>query len=715
MKLQVGRKALTLGKSIGKGGEGEVFDIGEGLAAKIYFKPDASRHAKIAAMIGSKLFERTDLIAFPREIVTNSKGDFVGFTMRKVAKHTPFHQLHAPGSRKIHFPKADYRFTIRAAANIARSVAQVHDANVVIGDINESGILISDQATVALIDADSFQFGPKHLCRVGKSEYTPPELQGKRLDGIVRTSNHDAFGLSVLIFQLLFMGRHPFVGRYSRGDMPTEKAIAEHRFVYSNKRDVQMASPPGACRLEDFPPQIGETFERAFSPNSSDRPTASEWVKVLGSLEASLSKCRDNELHYYPSAAAECLWCRMERQIGILLYLPSFTLGGGSPAVDPGAAGFNLGQIWAAIQSVKIPDPQGLKPLTVEASMSPSSEAKAAKSEVGRKKFIGFVSTVAAGAVAFVEPGLWFIYGALGWFGLARLFGDVRPDNSATFTDKYQRHQGDLAQVLENWRKRMGVEELHALKSSLHDAHKNLSALPQLERDMLASFENNRRDVQLHTFLEKYPIRRAKIRGIGPSKIATLSSYGIDTAADVVQNRVVAVPGFGAVSAVPLIQWRQRIASRFVFQQAYTPEELAEMSRIKQSCASKASNYRAALRKGASDLPAFAAKINAVVNQKDPVVDRAMHMLAQAKADLEYLSLPIPAQTVIPKSASPVPIPTQPRSTPSRPKSVASKSGVSCPTCGGRMVRRQARRGYNAGGYFYGCAAYPRCRGTRSI
>ena len=38
----------------------------------------------------------------------------------------------------------------------------------------------------------------------------------------------------------------------------------------------------------------------------------------------------------------------------------------------------------------------------------------------------------------------------------------------------------------------------------------------------------------------------------------------------------------------------------------------------------------------------------------------------------------------------------------------------SCPECGASMVLRTAKRGPNAGGQFWGCAAYPRCKGTRS-
>ena len=38
-----------------------------------------------------------------------------------------------------------------------------------------------------------------------------------------------------------------------------------------------------------------------------------------------------------------------------------------------------------------------------------------------------------------------------------------------------------------------------------------------------------------------------------------------------------------------------------------------------------------------------------------------------------------------------------------------------CPKCGEPMVRRQARKGPNAGRDFWGCSGYPACRGTRDI
>jgi restriction system protein len=37
-----------------------------------------------------------------------------------------------------------------------------------------------------------------------------------------------------------------------------------------------------------------------------------------------------------------------------------------------------------------------------------------------------------------------------------------------------------------------------------------------------------------------------------------------------------------------------------------------------------------------------------------------------------------------------------------------------CPKCGEAMVLRTAKKGANAGSQFWGCSAYPACKGTRN-
>jgi restriction system protein len=46
---------------------------------------------------------------------------------------------------------------------------------------------------------------------------------------------------------------------------------------------------------------------------------------------------------------------------------------------------------------------------------------------------------------------------------------------------------------------------------------------------------------------------------------------------------------------------------------------------------------------------------------------------------------------------------------------VIAPASPSCPSCGGEMVERVAKRGATVGSKFWGCVAYPKCRGTRQV
>src|SRR5205823_4377230 len=123
---------------------------------------------------------------------------------------------------------------------------------------------------------------------VGVSTHQPPEFQAPHsFKGVVRTTNHDAFGLAVLIFQLLFLGRHPFIGVYlGSGDMPPERAISEGRFAYSSRAAaLQMRQPPATLPLAAAG-ALADMFERAFTTTA--RPTAAEWVSGLETLQSHL-------------------------------------------------------------------------------------------------------------------------------------------------------------------------------------------------------------------------------------------------------------------------------------------------------------------------------------------------------------------------------------------------------------------------------------------
>ena len=208
---------VGLDKKLGSGGEGAVYDVAgrPNVVVKIYHEvPERGKQAKLIAMTESASENLRKFCAWPLETLHRvPNGSVVGFTMPKVAGHHPAHHLYSPAQRKHLFPKADWAFLIQVARNAVAAVEAVHAHGHVVGDINENVVMVSPRALAVLIDCDSFQVshaGEDFLCEVGVPHYTPPELQGKSFRGIKRTPNHDGFGLAVLIFQLLLMGRHPF-------------------------------------------------------------------------------------------------------------------------------------------------------------------------------------------------------------------------------------------------------------------------------------------------------------------------------------------------------------------------------------------------------------------------------------------------------------------------------------------------------------------------
>jgi restriction system protein len=87
--------------------------------------------------------------------------------------------------------------------------------------------------------------------------------------------------------------------------------------------------------------------------------------------------------------------------------------------------------------------------------------------------------------------------------------------------------------------------------------------------------------------------------------------------------------------------------------------------------------------------------------------------IAEAKAPAPQPGVEVVRERVEPVVEKPQVVPPVVREAPPE-VPVAPKSPV-CPHCRKTMVMRVARTGANAGGNFWGCADYPKCRGIRAI
>src|SRR5581483_2301808 len=576
------------------------------------------------------------LAAWPVAVLqTKMNGDVVGFAMPNISSYKDVHLLYSPKSRLKDFPpKVNWKFLIHAAANIARAFSVVHEFGHVIGDVNERNLRVSpDSAFVNLIDCDSFQIKSGNsyfLCEVGVLTYTPAELQEKTFKTVVRTENHDNFGLAVLIFHLLFMGRHPFAGRFlGRGEMPIERAISEYRFAYAlDNRLTQMQQPPNTLSLSQVSPGIADLFLRAFSPAgvNNGRPTALSWVNALATLETELKKCGTNTTHYFYRDLQECPWCSIEGHTGVILFIGAVS--------NDATTGFRLDFVWAQIQKVQRPGTAVAPDLTqMRSQIKATREAKKAGQK--RRVVLTLIVVAVVGAVlcAFaVGSGPVAFWVALIGFGVGwAAWNPIRKDKERYEADR-RRAEASIRSIQDRWNQQAVDVKFQQKITLLSDVRVQYLELEKVRQAKFQGLQQNLYQSQLHSYLEKFSISSAKIPSIKGSRKTMLASYNIDTAADVNLAAVDAVPGFGKFLTSQLLKWRKALESRFVFNPncGVDPEDVRVLDR---EIAAKRSVLESLLYKGAPELVRISNEILTARHALAKELENAARVLYQAEAN----------------------------------------------------------------------------------
>lgn len=320
---------------LGAGGEARIYNLGEDprLVAKLWHKPRLDQAEKVRAMLLNRPIDpSTDAqhvsIAWPEGIITlmGCPTEVVGFVMPKVSGMRPMLEFFNPRTRREKCPYFSYAYLARTARNLAVAVRALHERGYVIGDFNESNVLVSPTALVTVVDTDSFQvWDPQkqemHRCRVGKPELTPREMQGLDFTRQDRTEAQDLFGLGALIHMLLLEGTHPFAGICRlEGEPPTYvERIAAGHYPFAGRDDVPYSPSPLMPSYDLLTPAIRDLFFRCFNDGHHDptlRPDANSWRYAIEEFEQSLVTCSINGQHAYPNHLAECPWCQRAKALG---------------------------------------------------------------------------------------------------------------------------------------------------------------------------------------------------------------------------------------------------------------------------------------------------------------------------------------------------------------------------------------------------------------
>jgi len=330
---------VSVGPLLAKGGEGEVYAVSSppGMVFKKYlpvaFSRDPALDDRLRAMVAHPPAQWREpqsqhvSLAWPTDMVLEN-GRFAGFLMAAVemAETVELHRVTNPDDRRRATGSTgwargfSWRYLVHAAVNLAQATQMLHEAGVVIGDFNERNSRVTRDARVTLLDCDSMQIsdpatGGWFFCRVGRPEYTPPELIHADWSKTVRHASSDLFALAIHIYQFLLEGEHPFRGKWTGpGEKPSVTDLAAQG-TWAQQNGGLLQPRPSAISAAMLPDVIMNMFRTAFEDgavNPGARPTARAWHQALTDLESSLRPCQANPEHYYPRSLPACPWCRRE-------------------------------------------------------------------------------------------------------------------------------------------------------------------------------------------------------------------------------------------------------------------------------------------------------------------------------------------------------------------------------------------------------------------
>ena len=314
---------VQLGPRLGEGAEGIVYLLqNDATTAVKVWKEAGNRRdlaAKITAMLQQPPAQNPDpaapshpdeeshpIVAWPTGMLLDEQEHPAGFTMPALDPsqyHSVFNYFNPQVRSRLPSIPDDQALT-RIAATLAATMAALHHASHVIGDVNELNTMVGPQGQVTLVDADSMQVrdpetGRLWRCTKGRDDYTPPRLQGTALRDHDRTPDDDRFGLAVLIFKLLMDGQHPFASTSPHDkEISLSQKISKQYFPYNESGHTppeHQPSVPSRQAWQDLDFNLRHLFRRAFDPDArtnGSRPTAEEWQQLLHQLSLAPPRVR---------------------------------------------------------------------------------------------------------------------------------------------------------------------------------------------------------------------------------------------------------------------------------------------------------------------------------------------------------------------------------------------------------------------------------------
>lgn len=309
---------------LGSGGEGTVTLVsfgGRDFAVKVYHDPTLRRQAKLVDL--QKLTGRLppEVIA-PLELAWDPLGrQVVGFAMRLLPPgQQPLEMLMKPAFREK--TGINNKNVADLYLKLYEVLGKIHQAGMVVGDENSYNLLFK-LPEVALIDADSYQFGP-YPCEVATERFLNPRLYGMNfsLKPVFQVLD-DWYSYLVLLFTSLLLV-HPYGGAHRQVQSLGKRALS-HITVLDQSVKYPAAAYPPQVLTDD----LMQVFETTFAKGIIRIPDR----KVLEKYRDELIGCPKCDF-WYPRHLRNCPKCTAQNLKAMIIKVQ--------------IAGLNLSEIFEA-------------------------------------------------------------------------------------------------------------------------------------------------------------------------------------------------------------------------------------------------------------------------------------------------------------------------------------------------------------------------------
>jgi DNA-binding helix-hairpin-helix protein with protein kinase domain len=202
--------------------------------------------------------------------------------------------------------------------NLANLMAEFHKHKIYLIDVKPQNIAVNlENNKITFLDCDGFSIrgnnGKVFAADLISTDYIAPEVINNKLLPSKLGEKQDLYALSVLIFQILNRGLHPFSGRtVAKGNNinTNDEKAAAGLFAYG--KELSNRIKPHKSSLHEFwPDNLRYSFDKTFIDGK--RLTALAWSKVFSEIENKKAYARcsryPNEASHIRFKGKECMHC----------------------------------------------------------------------------------------------------------------------------------------------------------------------------------------------------------------------------------------------------------------------------------------------------------------------------------------------------------------------------------------------------------------------